>query len=33
VTYNNVGVPIEMHVNAPDVADDEVHYRVTFTET
>jgi hypothetical protein len=34
VTYNDVGVPIEMrHVNPPHVADGQFHYTVTFTET
>ena len=32
-TYNDVGVPIEMHIDAPEVADDQAHYTVTFTET
>jgi hypothetical protein len=32
-TYNDVGVPIEMNIDAPDVADDQAQYRVTFTET
>jgi len=33
VTYNNIGVPTEMELDRPDVADDEVQYTVTFTET
>jgi hypothetical protein len=32
VTYNDVGVPIEVHLDAPNVADDEAHYAVKFTE-
>jgi hypothetical protein len=32
-TYNGVGVPIEIHVDAADVADDEAHYTIKFTET
>jgi hypothetical protein len=32
-TYNDVGVPIEMHIDAPDVADDQAQYTITFTET
>ena len=32
VTYNDVGVPIEMHLDAPDVANDQAHYTVTFAE-
>jgi Family of unknown function (DUF6174) len=32
-TYNGVGVPIEIRVDAADVADDEARYTVTFTET
>lgn len=34
VTYNDVGVPIEMRfVNPPGVADGQAHYTVTFNET
>jgi hypothetical protein len=32
-TYNGVGVPIEIQVDAPDVADDQSHYSITYTET
>jgi hypothetical protein len=32
-TYNDVGVPIEMRLDMPDVEDDQAHYTVTFTET
>jgi hypothetical protein len=30
VTYNEVGVPIEMKMDAPRVTDTQAHYRVTF---
>jgi hypothetical protein len=33
VTYNDVGVPTEMRFDAPDIADDQAQYTVTFTET
>jgi Family of unknown function (DUF6174) len=33
VTYNDAGVPTEMHFDDPDVADDQAHYTVTITET
>ena len=33
VTYNDAGVPTEMSFDLPDVADDQAHYTVTFTET
>jgi hypothetical protein len=31
-TYNDVGVPIEMNIDAPDVADDQAQYTIKFTE-
>lgn len=33
VKYNDAGVPTEMSFDAPDVADDQAHYTITFTET
>jgi hypothetical protein len=33
VTYNDAGVPTEMRFDVPDVADDQAHYTITFTET
>jgi hypothetical protein len=33
VTYNDAGVPTEMRFDVPDVADDQAHYTVTFTQT
>jgi hypothetical protein len=32
-TYNDVGVPIEAHVDAPDMADEQADYAVTFNQT
>jgi hypothetical protein len=33
VTYNDVGVPIEMSLDRPEAEDDQAHYLVTFAET
>jgi hypothetical protein len=33
IKYNDVGVPIEMHLDNPEVSDDQGHYRITFEET
>jgi hypothetical protein len=33
VTYNGVGVPTEMNIDTPDVADDQAQYTITYTET
>ena len=33
VTYNDVGVPVEMNMNAPNVTDVQAHYSVTFART
>jgi hypothetical protein len=33
VAYNDAGVPTEMHFDAPDLADDQAQYTITFTET
>ncbi len=33
VTYNDVGVPVEMNMNAPNVTDVQAHYSVTFAQT
>lgn len=32
VTYNDVGVPVEMHLDMPHVYDDQGDYRITFTQ-
>jgi hypothetical protein len=32
-TYNDAGEPTEMHFDAPDAADDQAQYTITFTET
>jgi hypothetical protein len=32
-TYNDVGVPIEAHVDAPNIADEQADYAVTFKQT
>ena len=32
VTYNDVGVPIEMHLDMPQVFDDQGDYQITFTQ-
>lgn len=33
VKYNDVGVPVDIDVDAPEVSDDQAHYEVTFTRT
>jgi hypothetical protein len=33
VTYNDVGVPVEMNMNAPNVSDVQADYSVTFAQT
>ena len=33
VTYNDVGVPVEMNMNAPNVTDVQAHDSVTFART
>lgn len=33
VTYNGVGVPVEMNMNAPNETDVQAHYSVTFAQT
>jgi hypothetical protein len=33
VTYNDVGVPVEMHLDMPMVSDDQGDYQITFTPT
>jgi hypothetical protein len=33
VKYNATGVPTEMSFDLPDVADDQAHYAIRFTET
>ena len=32
VRYNDVGVPLRMHLDHPDVSDDEGDFTITFTE-
>jgi hypothetical protein len=32
VTFNDVGVPLTMRLDHPDMADDQASYQVTFTD-
>ena len=32
VTFNDVGVPLTMHLDHPDMTDDQASYQVTFTD-
>ncbi len=33
VNYNDAGVPIEMHLDMPQVSDDQGDYKITFAQT